>query len=43
VTNAFGTLVPGIISKTNFFRPFVSASVDTIVGSQRRRKQGVGA
>lgn len=37
------SLVPGIFSKDSVFRPFITGIVDTLVGSQRRRKQGVGA
>jgi hypothetical protein len=35
-------LRPGIFSKDGVFRPFFVALVDVLVGSQRRRKPGVG-
>ncbi len=37
-----GTLTPGILTKTGVFKPFVGGILSAFVGSQRRRKPGVG-
>lgn len=43
VTGSTGDLVPGTWSrKTNTFHPFISGIADTIMGTMRRRKIGVG-
>lgn len=43
VTGSTGDLVPGTWSrKTNTFHPFISGIADTILGTMRRRKIGVG-
>jgi hypothetical protein len=37
-----GTLVPGILDKTETFHPFVGGVVSSFLGTMRRRKPGVG-
>lgn len=37
-----GTITPGVLDKTNSFRPFVGGFVSSLIGSMRRRKPGVG-
>lgn len=38
----FGSIVPGIYTKTGVFKPFVSGIVDGLIGSITRRKPGLG-
>jgi hypothetical protein len=35
-------LIPGVVDKNHVFHAFTSGVVDTLLGSMRRRKIGVG-
>ena len=37
-----GVITPGILDKTETFRPFVGGFISSLLGSMRRRKPGVG-